>query len=311
MPTWHAHMSASRNIRTFAELNRHAIKTGAVTVYRMWLILRWLDIDGSGVVDRRQFMAQLRLLGMSKAHLRTAQARQTALYGADVWWTSHSDKIEYRSLEAVCERLQILPGRSVYVPVDGCRSIESFSAMLYAAWHSPESRMISRERLEDLFGVTAQTLRRWERSARVNVEYNVVEILDGDHEAAARHIAEDDRPHKQDAEAAGYVFQRDGKTFYRTVNKYAGGFTTGNRGRSRKASKRANYAAGGVLTGAAEKQDRIFFDARRLAGRRSFVTGASVHAVTDHRGAQPSMTVQYGDANVWQFSRMKPTEWRF
>lgn len=304
-------MRRSRNLRTYTELNRHAIKTGAVTVLRAWYILRFLDSDGRGVVDRQQFMDQLRLLGMSKAHLRHAQARQTALYGADAFFTVSHDKIEYRSLEAVAERLMVAPGRSVYVPIDGCRSIEAFSASLYAAWHSPEQRMISRERLEDLFGVSAQTLRRWERSARVNVEANVVELQDADAAVAAQYIAEDDRPHKQDADGGGYIFQRDGRTYYRTVNRYAGPFTAGNRGRSRKATKRANYAAGGVLTGAAEKQNRIYFDARRLAGRRQLVTGASVHQVTDARGKVPVMRVQYGDAQVWRFSRMKPAEWRF
>lgn len=340
--SYHEHMREIGFLRVWPGLHPAILRAGAAIPYRMWLLIRHHDADGRGVVDTRRFLKSLYLDGITRAHLRTADAKQRAIFGRDVFFTVDGDRIHYRSLESVAAALAAAPSRSAYILKPGVRHLETFNAQIYAAWIGAGDgpKMASRARLEEIFGVSGQTLRRWEGIAGVDVTFNVVEVKLADAEIAARYIVEDDRPHKAEAASpiiearlrlenatkaqpghaearpAGYVFERDGRIFYRTVNTYTHKYVSGRTGRAKKAAKAAHRAAAGLLSDAGETHDkrlRIFFDARRLNGRRAedFVTGASVHAQADATGRQPAIRIQHGHAVLWQFSRSKPAEWRF
>lgn len=313
---YHDHMREIGYLRVWPGLHPAILRAGAAVPYRMWLLIRHHDADGRGVVDTRRFLKSLYLDGITRAHLRTADDKQRAIFGRDVFFTVDGDRIHYRSLESVAAALAAAPGRSAYILKPGVRHLERFNALIYAAWIGAGDgpKMVSRARLEEIFGVSGQTLRRWESIAGVDVTANVVEVAPADAEIAAQYITEDDRPHKAEARPAGYVFERDGRIYYRTVNTYRSKYVSGRTGRAKKAAKAAHRAAAGLLSDAGETHDkrlRIFFDARRLNGRRHFVTGASVHAQADAVGRQPAIRIQYGHADLWQFSRRKPAEWRF
>lgn len=314
--SYHAHMSAIGFVRVWPGLHPAILRAGASVPYRMWTLIRSLDTAGSGVIGRDHLLRSLHLEGITKAHLRTAVAKQRAIFGHDAFFTVdvEHNRITYRSLEAIAAMLHAAPGRSAYILRPGIRSMEQFNASIYATWlHATgeAGRMISRAKLEEITGVSAQTLRRWEKAAGVEVTANVVELAEEDAEIAAEHITEDDRPHKAEAQPTGYIFRRGGRLYYRTVNQYAPQrIVTGNRGRAHKAAKAANRAAGGLSSDAAKKQDRIFFGPKHLSGRRQLVTGPSVHA-QNIAGRQPTIRIQHGTADLWSFSRMKPAAWRF
>ena len=319
----HRRMRDSYNVRVHVELGRHAIKTGAVLPLRMWLLLRYLDADGRGVVGRQHFLDMLRFHGLSQAHLRTAVNRQRALYDADVFFTVSHDKVEYRSLEAVCSALQVAPGRSVYLPVTFFRQLGTLTAHLYAAWHSvSDDRVISRATLTDLFGASPMQQWRWEKIAGVEKSPTVAPVAEEDMEAATRFFDADDRQHKeQDDAISGFLFVRDGELWRRLPNRYTAYYARGNQGRGRKAAKvahaaakRASIAAGGLDDGAAktqgDKRDRRYFEQRHWNSHKTLVrlpgvTDCYVRRLDD-AGKPEVFRSRHGAAAVYQYSQRKP-----
>ncbi|MCB0105788.1 MAG: hypothetical protein KDE53_07760, partial [Caldilineaceae bacterium] len=204
------------NLRTYTELNRYVIAAGLTAPYRIWLLCRSLDGDGRGVVSMDALRTAVQGLGLGRRIL--PRLRQLPEHHA--FLTFYANKVEYRSLESVCTTLGVLPGRSVMLPAAALSGMEEFRAYLYAAWiGGQDSLLISREKLEGLFNVSADTQRRWERLTAVLVTYNVVQVDPADANAVAAHIPQDARL-SGDRLDRRYTWQYQGSTYYRTVNRY-------------------------------------------------------------------------------------------
>ena len=288
--------AAPATLRTYAELNRYTLSEGLTGPYRLWLIARALDPKGSGVISRASFLYTLERLGLSQRQFqRMATHPQIAVF---LHITQH--KIEYRSLQVVCTALQVIPGRSVTITTASVASLETFRAYLYAAWIAGQKRLlISRARLTALFNVSADTLRRWERTAGVVVTPNVVEVAPNDYEAATPHIPTDARRMYQLDDYCFYTWEYEGQLYYRTVNRYdAPTFQRGRTGNTRKIAKALHPLPADDHGGGTKA--RVFFGKRDLPAGYQEKQGASL------RSSGRQVDLPQGHSALWRFRASRP-----
>ena len=153
---------------------------------RLWLMLRYLDSEGCGVIRidiiRRKLTrknSQLRLCGKR-------QLRNLLQDGEGVYWHRDKERVWLRSATRVAFALGVdrLTGRPVALPtaalLDG---IGTFRAHLYAAFHSGRVREtphgdqvmpIARETLEQLSRVGRSSQRNYEDRVGIGVQPNFV-----------------------------------------------------------------------------------------------------------------------------------------
>ena len=151
---------------------------------RLWLMLRYLDSEGRGVIRidiiKRKLTkknSKLRLCGKR-------QLRNLLQDGEGVYWHRDKEHVWLRSAARVAFALGVdrLTGRPVALPtaalLDG---IGTFRAHLYAAFHSGRAKEtphgdqvvpIARETLEQLSGVGRSSQRNYEERIGVDVQAN-------------------------------------------------------------------------------------------------------------------------------------------
>ncbi len=151
---------------------------------RLWLMLRYLDNEGSGLL-RIDILA--RHLTKKSSPLRLCgkrQLRNLLQAGEGVYWTRDKEHIWLRSAAKVAYTLGVerLTGRPVALPIaallDG---IGAFRAHLYAAFHSGRTKdtpygeqamPIARETMEQLSGVGQSSQRAYEDRVGIAVQAN-------------------------------------------------------------------------------------------------------------------------------------------
>ncbi len=283
-------------LKTYAELNRSILAQNMSGAYRVWLLCRALDPRGRGIVGLTPLLQLLDAHGLNRHLLRRVRKQS----GCRTFLTFHATHIEYRSLEAVCRSLGVLPGRAVSIPTESIESTESFRAALYTAWiASHDDLHMSRERLSALFGISADTQRRWERLTGVEVTHNVIEVAKGDQEAAEAHIPKDAR---LDGDRLGraYVWEYRGSLYYQSVNRYsAPHFERGCVGNVRKVS-RAVRAAVPVEDHGDGTRRRVFYTERATPTNHQEKSGSCL------RTQRQPIHVPHGLANLWRYSKTKP-----
>jgi hypothetical protein len=151
---------------------------------RLWLMLRYLDREGSGII-RIDILAQHLTKKSSPLHLcGQRQLRNLLQDGEGVYWTRDKEHIWLRSAARVAYALGVerLTGRPVALPVaallDG---IGAFRAHLYTAFHSGRTKdtpygeqamPIARETMAELSGVGRSSQRAYEDRVGIEVQAN-------------------------------------------------------------------------------------------------------------------------------------------
>jgi hypothetical protein len=151
---------------------------------RLWLLMRYLDKEGSGVL-RIDILADNLTEKASALHLcGKRQLRNLLRDGEGVYWARDKERIWLRSAAKVAYALGVkrLSGRPVALPVaallDG---IGTFRAHLYAAFHSgrvkdtphgERAMPIARETMAELSGVGQSSQRTYEERVGVEVQAN-------------------------------------------------------------------------------------------------------------------------------------------
>jgi len=153
-------------VKSYEGLNQEVLRRSEARQYRLWLLLRALDLEGKGWIDYKEAQKAFLALGLSRRSFRDVLRK-----GESLWWTRGPNRIFYASLEKVCFRLRVLPGRPVVIPLDSLRKLSTFKRILYASFFTRE-RTISRARLMELWGVSRTTLRRWERATGIRIQQN-------------------------------------------------------------------------------------------------------------------------------------------
>lgn len=287
--------AAEAHLRTYAELNRYCLAEGLDGIYRLWLLARALDADGRGVVGLQELLEAMQGFGLNRLHLRRVKLHLKAR----LFFSFHPSKLEYRSLEAVCLALGITPGRSIYIPSESIASTAVFRATLYAAWIAGHDALhISREKLGELFKISADTLRRWEKFAGIEVIYNIVEVAPQDERAAEKHLPRDRR--LDDRLDRCYTWAYKGNTYYRTVNGYnASHLERARLGNVRKITRRVHARLPDEDHGVGTSQ-RVFFTKRTTPGNYQEQPGASL------RDQRIAVDLPQGTAALWRFHPWRP-----
>ena len=310
-------------VKVHPEIGRVSVLRGLSLPFRIWTILRTLDGDGRGVVGHDAAMRALWFYGMDRWHVRRATKAQAAT--GVVFFDVSPRKFTYSSIKAISAALGVIRAVApVLVPTKVLRKLGTFNAATYAAWvrsvGGDDGLMMSRARLGELWGVSDQQLRKWEKSAGVKVTHNAVD-LGLSEQAAQNAIPRDDRLDERLGQC--YIFTRvdqagNERRFYQTVNTYYCGGVTCPMGQTRKAAKaaRAPKSEAAENVPAAKRQRRVFFRAAFLkrrnwqystTGTALLETGEAITGSHRHRGRGADVVLgQRHKMAVWRFSAMTP-----
>jgi hypothetical protein len=148
-----------------------------VAAGRLWLLLRLLDSEGRGWLDRADIEAAFADPD-SPTHFCTARyLRQLLAEGEGLFWQREgSDKVWLRGQAKVAAALGLrkLRGRAVELPLGVLLGpIGDLRAHLYASFHSSREELappISRASLRDLSGASPRTQQAYETRAEVDVQ---------------------------------------------------------------------------------------------------------------------------------------------
>ena len=310
-------------VKVHPEIGRVSVLRGLSLPFRIWTILRTLDGDGRGVVGHDAAMRALWFYGMDRWHVRRAIKAQDAA-GVE-FFSVAPRKFTYTSITNVSMQLGVTRAVApVLMPTGNLRKLSAFNAGVYAAWvggtGGADGLMMSRAKLGELWGVSDQQLRKWEKTAGVRVTHNVVD-LGLSEQAAQNAIPRDDRLDERLDQR--YIFTKvdqagNERRFYQTVNRYNFSGFTCPMGQTRKAAKaaRAPRSEAADDVPAARRQRRVFFRAAFLKRRdwQYSMTGTSLletdETITGQRkyrgrGADVVLSRRHNLA-VWRFSAMTP-----
>ena len=167
-------------IKHYPTLGIAALQAEAATTYRLWLLCRYLDIEGRGWLPipeiRQQFTgedARLKLCSWRRL-------RQLLGQGQGQFW--QWDKAKKRlwlfgaARTAVQLNLSRLIGKPVALPLQVIsQNIGEFKAHLYGAWHSGRktNNPISREVQQVLTSIPERTQRHYCKVAKISCQTNI------------------------------------------------------------------------------------------------------------------------------------------
>lgn len=263
------------NLKLHPEIGRAALAAGLAVPFRWWLLASQLNRNagGPGWVDHKALLRAGRVFGLSRAQFKHAASFEANGLDASIFFTVDAihDVVRLRSLQNVCDALRTLPGRPVYFSPKHLGSLETFKAQVYRHWFGDADRpkRISRANLCALWNVTDRTLVRWERVAGVVVNSIDVELPE--------HIDINKAPVPRSDDLTSdnfdrvYVFERNGKHYYRSVNQYHNPrFYSCRVGQSRKVKVNRTDLAADVSGGGAS---RVFFTKAHAERATDFVKG--------------------------------------
>ena len=174
------------SIKVYPDIALGMLRQEQAAAGRLWLLLRYLDDDGRGVLRVVNIKEQLT---HSKAPLRLCgwrQLRNLLRQGEGVFWQRDKERVWLRSAGRVAATLGVtqLNGRPVAVPMKHLvGSIGEARAYLYASFHAGRQlvserrtgqKPIARDTLTELTGLTAESQRGYERRVGVAVSSNYV-----------------------------------------------------------------------------------------------------------------------------------------
>jgi len=152
------------NCQVHPLLAQAAIREGYARFYRAWVALRTTYAGG-----RRGWVYYKSACGILKRclSLKSLQAAELILReGEPLFWQiskKKGPKVFLRGLRYLCENLHTFPGYPKQVPIEALKRLGTFNAFCYAAFFGEKEKIISRETLSKLYGVSKQTLRNWEK----------------------------------------------------------------------------------------------------------------------------------------------------
>ena len=163
----------SAEVKSYPGLNLAALNYRHEGPYRLWLLARHLDREGSGRVSARELRRFVRdNLGVTRQTLiRWFKA------GDDLFWYQRDEeRLHLRSLFFVADfygvRLQPQPVR---LSLDTFANLSNFRAALVGSFFAKRPKTISQATLANLTGKTARTVRRYlERIEGLQKQHNAM-----------------------------------------------------------------------------------------------------------------------------------------
>ena len=170
----------SDTIKHYPSIGIAALKEEQASIYRVWLMCRYLDRDGRGWLDVQDVQEQLTDTE-SKLRLFTWRRLRQVLgqgHGRFWIWDKEHDRLWLFGAARVAANLDVsrLIGKPVALPVSVITAgIGEFKAHLYGAWHSGRkiNNPISRTVQETITGIPERTQRHYCRVARIRSKPNI------------------------------------------------------------------------------------------------------------------------------------------
>lgn len=172
-----------KDIRTFTELNRYAIREGLAASLRVFYVCRQHNHDqtgGNGWMSKAEYMK----LVTKGLRLSERQAHNIYNQGEGIFWRDDPNRTGYILLVSVinvgnyfAEKYGLINlGYSVHIQGRRFRKLSTFKAYIFAAWFARDTwktvnnkleptggKIISKRKLADLFGVSESTIKNWTR----------------------------------------------------------------------------------------------------------------------------------------------------
>ena len=163
-------------VKLYPSIALGMLQKEATAAGRIWLLLKYLDKNGRGWLDKRE--SNFRLTDKT-SNLRVCgqrQFRNLLQKGEGVFWQVDRQRIWLKSMVKVAEQLDVarLQYKPVGLPVAILtEKIGVVRAHLYASLHSGRSQApISRDKLAELSNVNPRIQRRYEKIAKVKKQTN-------------------------------------------------------------------------------------------------------------------------------------------
>jgi len=251
------------HLKTYPDLSAAALAQGRDREYRLWLLARFADPEGSGRVP----ISRLQDLTSDMRGTSDAVVCRLLQAGEGTFWTvyRHGGRryLKLRGLANVCEALGLdkLGANPVYIELRYARSLKAFrSAILYSRFADDEpSNPISRKTIEDISGVKPRTQRAYARALgdRLDVKQNAA--------TTSREWRRGD-----DVPEGHFVDIVDGgaRVLMRLPNSYQAAFLTAPRGMIRHVNRRLRGQASRTGGEAERNVSRYFYRDSRSAVRR-------------------------------------------
>ena len=170
----------SDTIKHYPSIGIAALKEEKASIYRVWLMCRYLDGDGRGWLPVQDVREQLTGKGSKLRLFCWRRLRQILDQGhGQFWeWDKSNNRLWLFGAARVAAHLDVekLVGKPVALPIKSVtKSIGDFKAHLYGAWHSGRktNNPISREVQQSITGIPERTQRYYCKVAGIHRQANI------------------------------------------------------------------------------------------------------------------------------------------
>lgn len=185
LPKWpEAEASVPDWVKLYPDIGLGMLRQELAAPGRLWLMLRFLDREGRGLLRIDIITNQLTKKSSTLHLCGKRQLRNLLRDGEGVYWTRDKERVWLRSAANVAYSLGVerLAGRPVALPIEALLDgIGIFRAHLYAAFHSgrkkdtphgEQAMPIARETMVQLSGVGRSSQRAYEAQLGIDVQAN-------------------------------------------------------------------------------------------------------------------------------------------
>ena len=165
------------------------LRENQVPAARIWWILRMLDTAGRGQFSAETLRAQLTCKNSAQRICGWRQMRKLLTAGNDLFWRWDGSTVWLRSRIKVADALEITRFQMAGVEISAetlYQPIAKLKASLYATFHDGRKEApIARATLTEITGISESSQRRYEKTAGIVAEKQIVLETYGDEKEAA------------------------------------------------------------------------------------------------------------------------------
>jgi len=266
----------SDTIKHYPSIGIGALKEEQASIYRVWLMCRYLDGGGRGWLHVQDVREQLTGKESKLRLFCWRRLRQVLGQGhSRFWkWDKAQNRLWLFGAARVAAHLDVekLVGKPVSLPVKSVtKSIGDFKAHLYGAWHSGRktNNPISREAQQSISSIPERTQRHYCKVAGIRRQTNIAIGNRKDPEEAEKQAWQRGRATFEFVDHQGRQ-GRKGTTYiaWHLPNSYTGPHQQTPKGRMRKINRKlADLVTKGAQGNGGETIEKLYFANGRKAGR--------------------------------------------
>lgn len=281
-------------VKLYPSIALGMLQKEVAAVGRVWLLLKYLDKNGRGWLDKRESIFRLTDKTSDLHMCGQRQLRNLLAKGEGVFWQVDRQRIWLKSVTKVAMQLDV--DRLQYKPVAVSVSILTqkigvVRAHLYASLHSARSEApISRDKLAELSNVNPRIQRRYEKIAKVKKQTNYAIGQQANDQSLQEKAWQQGHATFTLTDFNGKQGQA-GKSYlaWQLPNSYAGPHAQLAKGQQKRINQELTdlFMQGMTGNGRDSRLDRRFFDNGRIAAKAFSKTQQDIYwKGNDNRGCQ-------------------------